>query len=484
MSLSNRVTAAAVLAHLAPEFLESLTESERIVLAYVWAFWLRPEQTIPKLGWSYYGFICGRGFGKSIAIAAYINARVEAGEATSIALMAPTEARVDKIQIQVLIDTAPPWFKPVRYNDGLLWPNGAFAEVFTPLAPDAPRGGNFSISWLSEIVAWQHTTRLEAFNNVTTATRIGLKQVLWDTTSKGKNNVIQLLLSMHAADPEAYRVQRGEMYDNPQLDENYLKTECRKAPPGTRKHDEEVKGKVFNESEGALWHQDWIDDNRRAKPPSDPVLRLVAADPAISTKPDADDTGLMVGSADESGDVYVEKDLSGRHDPDTWCALAVNECANNGASGIVIERNRGGDAWIALIRVHAERKGMVLVLLEGPQYKDKPFPRRRPGVLFVREMWAATSKQSRAAAPASYGKGGRVHHCGVFEATETELTTWEPGTSESPNKLDAHSYLVAELAGLNDGENREGSAADVAQAAELHRLLAQRLRATAKQRRI
>jgi len=478
----NHCSPAAVVAHLTPELVDSLTDREAIVFAFLWDLWLRPEQTIPHSGWSYFGFICGRGFGKSLAIAAYINARVEEGALRTIALMAPTEPRADKIQIQVLIDAAPPWFKPVRYRGGLLWPNGATAEVFTPEAPDGPRGGNFDLSWLSEIVAWQHTTRLEAFNNITTATRVGLKQVLWDTTSKGKNNVIQLLLGMHAADPAAFRLQRGEMFDNPQLDENYLKTECRKTPPGTRKHDEEVLGKVFAESEGALWHQDWLDDHRRPQAPSSPILRIVAIDPAISTQPGADDTGMMVGSADSDGDVYVEKDLSGRHDPDKWCELAVRECADNGASGIVIERNRGGDVNIALIRVHAERKGMSLVMLEGPQYKDKPFPRRRAGVIFVREMWAATSKQSRAAAPASYGKGGRVHHVGVFDETELELTTWEPGTRESPNRLDAHSYLVAELAGLNTDENRDEPKRNVVEAAAANKLLRERLLAVGRGR--
>jgi phage terminase large subunit-like protein len=485
--MNDLVSPAAVLAHCAPEFFESLTDSECTVLAFLWFLWLRPEQCIPDDGWAYFGFICGRGFGKTLAIASYINRRVEAGDATKIGLMAPTEDRVDEVQIQALIDTAPPWFKPVRHKGGLLWPNGAIAYAFTAEAPDGPRGaggGELHLSWLTEIVAWQHTTRLEAFSNITTATRAGLGQVVWDTTSKGKNNVIQLLLRMHATDPVAFRLQRGEMFDNPQLTEQYIKTECTKTPPGTRKHDEEVRGRVFNESEGATWHQEWIDDNRRAAPPSNPVLRLVAIDPAISTKEGTDDTGLVVGSADTVGDAYVEKDLSGRLEPDRWCELAVDECASNGASGIVIERNRGGDVNIALIRVHAAKRGMVLVMLEGAEWKGKPFPRRKPGVIYVREMWAATSKQSRAVAPASYGKAGRVHHCGTFEETETELTTWEPGVGESPNRLDAHSYLVAELANLNSDETRERPATDVAVAAELHKQLKQRLGAISKQRRI
>ena len=489
--MSDLISPASALAHCEPDFLDSLSDVELLALANDPDCWLRPEQQIPRAtdddrgGWSYYGFICGRGYGKTYAIATYINRCVEDGLASKIGLMAPTDDRVDEVQITALIDTAPPWFKPERYNGGLRWPNGAIAYAFSAEAPMGPRGaggGELHLSWLTEIVAWQRTTRLEAFSNITTATRQGLAQVLWDTTSKGKNDVIQLLVKMSEESPDLFRLQRGEMFDNPQLGETYLRTECKKAPPGTRKHDEEIRGLVFDEAEGATWKQAWISDNRRPRPPTDPIIRLVSCDPAISTAPGTDDTGIHVGSADEFGDVYVEKDLSGRHEPDTWCALLVEECASNNAAGIVIERNRGADVNIALIRVHAQRRGFELVLLKGPEYEDKPFPRRRPGVIFVREMWAATSKQSRAVAPASYGKDGRVHHVGEFAATEEELTTWVPGAGESPNKLDSHSYLVAELAGLNVAESRERPAANAAEAARAHDLLREALKEIGRKR--
>lgn len=476
---AERVSPAAVVARVAPEFFESLTTKDALVLAHAWDFWLRPEQHIECGAWRYYGFICGRGYGKSQAIACYINAQVEAGLAINIGLMAPTEPRSDEIQIQPLIDAAPPWSKPERYKGGLLWPNGARARVFTPEAPDGPRGPSFDLSWMSEIVAWQHTTRLLAFNNLTTATRSGLKQVLWDTTSKGKNEIIQLLLELHAEDPESYPIQRGEMFDNPLLDAAYLKGECRKYVTGSRAFNEEVRGRVYTENAGALWHQDWISDNRRPLAPSSPVLRLVSIDPAISLEPDADDTGMVIVSADGAGDYYLEQDLSGRHAPEVWAEMAIEACHRGGCAGIVTERNRGGEVNISLLRVHAERKGMRLEKLE----KDAPF-KRTPGVVYVREMWAASSKQSRAAAPASLGKDDRVHHVGPkerFAKLELQLTTWEPGTRESPNALDAYAYGIAELAGLNI-EKPVDSASDIRVAAEVQRLL--RLNLRGRERRI
>jgi phage terminase large subunit-like protein len=447
----------------------------------MWRVWLRPEQQIPLCGWEYYGYICGRGYGKSMAIGCDINARVERGEVMTTGLMATNEDRSDDIQIQPLIDSAPPWFKPVRHKGGLLWPNGARATVYTPEAPDSARGPSFDLVWLSEIVAWQHTTRLAAFNNITTACRTGPKLVFWDTTSKGKNEVIQLLLDLNKADPDAYRIQRGEMFDNPLLDAAYLKRECRKYTVGTRAFDEEVRGRVFSESAGALWHQDWIDDHRRPSAPSAPSLRVVSLDPAGSLEDGADDTGIAIVSSDGLGDYYVEADKSGRHAPEAWAALAVDACASGGCAGVVIERNRGLEMNISLLRVHAERKGMRLEKLE----KDKPM-RRTPGVVWVREMWSAESKQSRAAAPASLAKEGRVHHCGPkaqYAKLELQLTTWEPGSRNSPNCLDALAYGISELAGLNI-EKPQDSKREIQAAVEANKVLQQRLRISAQSRRI
>lgn len=475
------VTPAAVLALLEPSFFETLSPKERLVLAHKWEIWLRPEQQIPLEGWQYFGFICGRGYGKSLAIACNINARIERGEVMTVGLMATNDERSDNIQIQPLIDAAPPWFKPVRHKGGLLWPNGARATVYTPEAPDSARGPSFDLVWLSEIVAWQHTTRLLAFNNITTACRTGPKLVFWDTTSKGKNEVIQLLLDLNKSDPAAYRIQRGEMFDNPLLDEPYLKRECRKYTPGTRAFNEEVRGRVYTESAGALWHQAWIDDNRRPQAPSGPAMRVVSLDPAGSLEEGADDTGIAIVSSDGLGDYYLEQDKSGKHAPEAWAGIAVEACSSGGCAGVVIERNRGLEMNISLLRVHAERKGMRLEKLD----KDKPM-RRTTGVVYVREMWSAESKQSRAAPAASFAREGRLHHCGPKERyakLELQLTTWEPGSRLSPNCLDALAYAVCELAGLNI-EKQQDSAREISAAAAANKVLHQRLSYGARARRI
>lgn len=463
----NRISPAFAAARLAPEFIASLSDAERLVLPYAFELWLRPEQRIPRHDWHYYGFMCGRGWGKSLAVSVEINRRVRAGEARAIALMAPNEDRVEEVQIQFLVDTSPPWFKAERYQGGVLWPNGVRALTFTPEAPGRSRSGNFDLSWLCEIVDWQDTTRKEAFKNLTTATRIGRAQVFWDTTSKGKNDVIQLLLGLHASDPRAYPIQRGAMFDNPLLSAKYLRTECRKYTG--REAREEVWGESFTESAGASWLQAWLDRNRVLERPRVALQRLVSIDPALSTHASADETGLVVGETDDRDHAYLTDDLSGRHAPETWGDLAVGQCVDENASGVIIERNHLGDNATACIRSRAVARSYTVRVLSREQ-AAKPFPRRTPGVIYVREVVAASSKTSRSSGPACEDEAGRVHMVGTFPELELELTTYEPGTRKSPNRLDAYTQLISELRELVR-DAPKSSTADVDEAIAAHKML-------------
>jgi phage terminase large subunit-like protein len=443
------------LAHLAPDLVNDLPEGEALIYAFdALGLWLRPEQRVPGGEWRSCGWVCGRGWGKTYGIAHWINDAVERGEIGThdgIALVAPNEDRVRDVQVRALVAASPPWFRAEPYHGGVRWPNGAEAQGFTPYEPGRTRGSNFDFAWLTELVDWQSTTRAEAFTAVTTATRAGPNpRFVWDTTSKGKNGLILARLAEHEADPVRHRLIRGTMFDNPFLPAKYLRDECRKYGVGTRRYDEEVLGQVFTESAGALWQQEWIDDNRREFPPRDPALRLVGCDPAISTRSDADETGIVSACRDRVGEVHVLSDSTGRHSPERTVAILVDECLTRGAAGIVIERNRGGDWLVAAIRVEAEARGARVELLIG----DRPFPSRTPGRIYIREVHTASSKETRAAGPAALYRLGKVHHVGTLDALETEMTTWEPGEGASPNRLDALSYVVAELAGINTAAPR------------------------------
>jgi phage terminase large subunit-like protein len=464
------IAPAYALAHIAPDYWASLSDAEQLVAAFDFSLWLRPDQRVPEHDFGTFGCIGGRGWGKSHCLAYAINQRIERGDARSIALMAPNDDRVKEVQADFLVAMSPPWFQAEHYAGGVRWPNGVVATAFTPEAPGRPRSGNFDLSWACEIVDWQASTRAEAFSNLNFATRVGKAQIFWDTTSKGKNEVIQALVKQSESDPVTHILRRGTTFDNPLLSRKYLRRVYTSFPVGTRRHLEELYGQVFAESAGALWEQAWIDDYRRAMAPSDPEITIVGLDPALSASGDADETGILVACRDRLKEYYVLRDLSGRLAPETWAAIVVDECAR-GASGVVVERNHAGDMPRDLLKVHGARKGMAIrVLGKSGDGTDEPFPRARPGVIHVREVTSTKSKETRASAPASLYHEGRVHHVGTFDLLELEQTTWEPGKSRSPNRLDALAQAINELAEIRVDERVDGRAA-VATAAAAQKLL-------------
>lgn len=462
------------LVHVAPELIGSLTEKERLVLASMTGLWLRPAQRIGRGRWRYYGFHCGRGFGKTHGIGCEINRRVRCGEARAIGLGAPTLDRVREVQFKTLVDTAPPWFRPVERKGELEWPNGARTESHSPERPGRSRSSNFDVTWLTELVDWQETSRLEFFYNITTATRVGASpQVLWDTTSRGRNDVIEHLLQLNAADPATYPIQWGELYDNPLLGRVYIASEVSKYPPGTRKHDEEIKGKNFREAKGALFKQAWLDAHRRPAPPTW-LHKIVSLDPGLSLEPTADPTGMVIAGLGLDGHGYLEKDLSERVPAEVWAERTVDACATD-CAGVVIETNHIGNTGHAVIKSRAEMRGMVTVIIPRED-RHKPFPQRKPGTIYVREIHTRDDKGARGIAPASECSKGTIHLIGEHTELEYELTTFEPGTTrKSPNRFDAFNQVFNELLQLELPSEQDTKAefnAGLNVAAELQKQLA------------
>ena len=435
------------LAHHLEGLADELTPLEWAALAYDRGFWLRPDQREPPGAWRYWGHLAGRGFGKTFTIAPWIVEKVALGSIRDIALLAQDEQRSDDLQVQALIAASPPWFPAATYKGAVVWPNGATARVYTPESPGKVRGFNGDLAWLSELVAWPHTTRKEAFDNVLTATRVGQARVIWDTTSKGRNELIEYLLANHEDDPVSYPITRGTIFDNPLLGRSYLREQCRLYTG--RRFAEELEGKVFSETEGALWQQSWIVDHRRNIVPSSLELIIVGLDPAISVREGTDDTGIVVGGRDKRGEIYVLRDRTGKHTPEQYAQIVVDEYLA-GAAGANVETNRGGMTIAATIRAAARERGIEVRVLSRSKWA--PFPRRTPGVLYIRETHSRGTKHSRGGGPSALYSQGLVHHVGVLSDLEYEQTTYEPGTAESPNRYDACNQMITELAELESNK--------------------------------
>lgn len=440
-----------------PNLINSLSDAEVLMLSVLEEFWIRPEQQIPAHHWRTCGFDGGRGFGKSRVIAREINRRVMAGEERLIQLIAPNDDRVLKAQVEPLIETANPWERPVWKNGVLEWPNGICAYGFTPLAPGRPRGGNASLLWASELVDWKASTALEVFNNASTATRIGRAQIFWDSTSKGRNEVIEARRAEHAANPRANPIIGGTTFQNPIFSRQYLRSERMKYS-GVRLR-EELHGEHFEEAAGALWKQEWIDRSRVEAPP-DLEQEMIGVDPANSVTETSDATGLSRGGRSRDGHVYLLEDRSEKLAPEEWGDVALGWCARGGF--ITIERNNLGDAAVSVLRSRATANGREL-RIEVIGAHD-PWPPFRAGTVYVREQWSRESKGTRAEGPATETEQGRVHVVGELPDLENEMVTYVPGQRRSPNRLDAAVFVVSELRGLAQNSRKDPDA-DMAAAA-------------------
>lgn len=427
-----------------PDALDDLSDVDLALVMYTPEMTLRPEQRVPRdRAWRSAGFLSGRGWGKTFGIACEVNRRIEAGTCTSPAIIAPNLDRVRDVQVTALLATASAWCPCEEYRGGVRWANGVVAAPRTAEVERPSSGDNFDLTWMTEIVRWPASTRRAAFDDITTATRIGRAQYLWDTTSSGKNDVIALLLEQHAADPRAHRITRGTMFENPLLTRTYLRDEARKYGRGTRRYDEEILGLVFSEAAGALWEQDWIDPYRVHAPPASFVACLLGVDPAGSDSKHADEVGIAKAWRTSNGHAYLD-DLSGRMSPLEYAEVIVRECQRD-AAGAVVERNHFGAHARELIGQVARNHGMRYELLPDPK---RPFPPRRPGTVYIREIVSHASKDTRAAPVAAIANAGKLHHVGTLAQLEYEMTTWEPGTRRSPNRLDAAVFAVTEIAGV------------------------------------
>lgn len=471
----------ALAALLGAEWTTDLSDAEVAILPYCFDLWLRPEQLIPDHHWRTCGLTGGRGFGKSMTVARWINARVMAGRETLVAFMGPTEERVDLVQRDSLIDYAEPWQRPVKVGKlGLRWPNGVEAVGFTSEREGRSRSQNVSLSWCTEIVDWKAGTREEAFGNLYTATRVGEARVIWDSTAKGRNEVRTKLEGWNEMDPEQHVILPGTMFDNPLLSTAYLRSQWT-SYSGVRR-EEELFGRSFREAGGALWKQAHLDATRVAAAP--PLVWIcVAVDPATSTHDSSDETGIVVGGCGEDDHAYATEDISGTYTPTEWGNLAVDR-ADPRKSGprrgrVVIERKHLGDNAAFTVKSCAESRGLRVRVLE----REGPWPPFSNEWIYIREQNTNLSKGTRAEGPAAETENGRVHLVDPdfherprFADLEKELTTYVPGvTKRSPNRLDAFAYLVIELRGLKL-DSQPDHAREAAAAARMHAELQSTLR--------
>jgi phage terminase large subunit-like protein len=431
--------------------LARLSVVERAALAARWAFWARPKQLPPPTSWKTWGFLTGRGFGKTIAVSNHINGEVEAARATLICLLAQDEQSAVDIQVlgpSGLIATAPPWNRPNWQASDLqlVWPNGARAYVRTPEVPGKIRGLEYQLTWASELQSWPIAHRQEALDNVFLSTRLGYARVVWDATPKRRHPLLKQLLKAAEERPLLHRVVRGTTHENAaNLGDGYVE-ELEIKYGGTARGKEELLGEMLEDSENALVKQEWIERSRRGAPTA-LARRVLSLDPAVTSRKGSDNTGIVDVGLGPDGQAYVLGDASGKVDVGKWAEIALDWYVQRDIDLILAETNKGGALIAQNLRAAAKERGLEVIVID----KDER-PYKIPGKVFVKEVFARGSKEDRAEPVATAYEKRRVSHVRNVDLASLEdtLTTWEPSPSaDSPGDLDALVHAIVELLDLS-----------------------------------
>jgi phage terminase large subunit-like protein len=368
--------------------------------------------------------LAGRGAGKTSGCAAYFDGYMREHPGTRGAIIGPTvgdaiESCVDgPLALRALNPTL--LLRTSAGGTHVTWPNGSTAKLFGAYTrEDVERlraGGNRELAWVEELATWRHLE--EAWAQMEFGLRLGeYPHVIGSTTPKPRPFLRKLIAR------EDVHVTRATIFDNPRLPESQ-KAVLLDLYEGTRLGRQELLGELIEEVEGALWTYELIAQTRVSEHPE--LTRcVVAVDPSGGDEEGNDEQGIIVAGLGVDGEAYVLADRSCKLSPNGWGRRAVQAWEDYDADRIVCETNYGGDMVVANVRAAANDRGV--------------------SGLRVVKLSASRGKQLRAEPVAALYEQKRVHHVGVFEGLEYQMTQWSPEAGWSPDRLDSVVFVVSEL---------------------------------------
>ena len=411
----------------------------------------RTTQRPPAGDWFIWLLLCGRGWGKT-----------RTGSECFLDMVVAHPVDVDGTPTEWLIagpnydDTVKLLFEgvsslshalrrrniPYRYNKNeklITLATGQRIVMSHAEDEDLGRGGNWAGVWLDELgmykrikAAW-HESLLPSVRAmipgwtprimITTTPKVARKDA-WD--------VLQELTKTPAAD---IIVTHGTTFENEENIPPPILARWRTLyPVGTRRYRQEMLAELTDDVEGALWASDTLELCRYRQTPD--LWRVcVAIDPAGTTGPYSDETGIVSAGLARDGRAYVLDDKSGKYGPASWARIAISLYVQRNADAIVIEATAGAGKDSLIHTLTVEAQAMV----------SEGLLDRAPNVVAVN---ATRGKETRAEPIAAYYLHQQVLHPAdhPLVALEEQMTTWVPGTGHSPDRVDALVWALTWLA--------------------------------------
>lgn len=410
--------------------------------------WARPRQldVVRSPAWLT-AYIAGRGAGKSWTGSHWTIRRART-PGTRIALIGRTVADVRDVMIQGpsgILALSPPGFMPeyVPSVRKLVWPNGSIGTTFSAEQPDQLRGPQQHFAWADEVATFRDkpdASGLTIWDQVLISTRLGSRPQILATTTPKRTAMMRDLFKRAAEEPGRIKLVSGSTMENrANLSPEYIQ-HMLDLYAGTALERQELFGEMLSIVEGALWRDS--DFVIQAVPTlkelhdeggTTQTQTVISVDPGASKGGDA--TGIVVVTSTLDTDLnsrrlWIREDLTMNGEPEEWAAAVAGAwyrhrelCPVPGLNEpiVVAEQNQGG----AMIRAVIQQVNPAIPVALVPAIKSKA-QRAEPVVLAYRQK--------------------RIFHTVVHEDLFEELTSWEPGSKWSPNRMDALVHGVRVLA--------------------------------------
>jgi phage terminase large subunit-like protein len=403
-----------------------------------WYAGARREQLWPVGDWFVWLLLGGRGSGKTRAAVEATIDRVFQGYWRRSALVARTSADGRDVLIEGesgIMAKAPADFRPIYEPSKrrLVWPNGALTTLYSADEPDLLRGPQHDGAVCDELATWK---QLDAWSNLLLGLRLGQDpRVIVATTPRPTPMIRQL------AKDKRTRISAMTTYDNLVNLSPTFQQQVLEQYEGTRLGRQELLGEILEDVEGALWSHAQLEACVVVKPPqkrwlhdnnwlyADDLRRtVVGVDPASTSGPESDLTGIVVAAKGADGRGYILADRSCRATPDGWGRRVIQAYLDWEADAIIVEKNQGGEMCELTIRTAAQAMGVAM-------------PR-------LKLLHAKESKRLRAEPVAALFEQHRMSLCtleGPMLELRDEMSTFVPDGGFSPDRLDAMVHAVTEL---------------------------------------
>ncbi|MFJ2774649.1 terminase large subunit domain-containing protein [Streptomyces sp. NPDC087300] len=187
------------------------------------------------------------------------------------------------------------------------------------------------------------------------------------------------------------------------------------------------------------------------------VRSAVAVDP--SGVGHRDTAGIVGGHLGTDGRLWVTHDRTGNLEVDEWARAAAKLAMEIDADAVVVEQDYGGNMPKTLIRGAWERLAEEWDTEHDGDVDAGANPYRSRIAPAVENVKARKAKVLRAEPVAGQMREDRIRYGAFMTELENEWETWQPGSKESPGRIDAMVYLAYHLLPVPGTSTQSGSVA-------------------------